>query len=105
MEEADLTKRIKAIGGKVRYFNDKRLIHLGGGSSGNVERATKARMLSTRYYCEKYDLDFSKVFRRKLRYERVKLFFCTLLRDERADKFRQSIEIMKIFYRDSKSEL
>ena len=74
-EEADLAKRLKANGGKTRYFKSKSLIHLEGKTTNDSEAATLRKIESLKYFCEKYNLNFQRRFQQNLRYQYFKYFF------------------------------
>jgi GT2 family glycosyltransferase len=73
-EEPDLTRRLRALGKKTGYFNDRKIIHLEGGTTADSELALRRRLDSAIYYCKKYSLNAESMLRRELRYERFKAF-------------------------------
>lgn len=104
-EEADLIKRIKiySTAKKVAFFRGKRIIHLEGGTEidSSIEhrlKVVKRLTDSDKYYAEKWNLDFNKIIRSRLRYSRFKkfIFFCLLnkekvLREKKLIAFYKSL--------------
>lgn len=95
-EEADLAKRLKANGGKTRYFKSKSLIHLEGKTTNDSEAATLRKIESLKYFCEKYNLNFQRRFQQNLRYQYFKYFFYWLSGNDEAKKHKKkSIFLLK----------
>lgn len=94
-EEADLSKRLKANGGKTRYFKSKSIIHLEGKTINDSEAATLRKIESLKYFCEKYNLNFQRRFRQNLRYQYFKYFFYWLSGNNEAKKTKKSILLLK----------
>ena len=84
-EEADLTRRIKLYSEAkvIRFFKNKKIIHLEGGTEEDTEEQYVVRMTritqSNLYYAEKFGLDFKRMIREKRRYQKFKLLACKLL--------------------------
>lgn len=73
-EEPDLIKRIKEKKYKIAYFNDKKIIHLEGKSSGASVDMLKIKLDSQKIYCEKYGIDFNREIRNEIRRMKVKSY-------------------------------
>ncbi len=98
MEEADLTRRIRQLGFKTAYFHKMQIIHLEGQTTDDGTIALKRRLESTRYYCEKYKLNFIDRINSELRYSYFKLFIYKVLRmNNKALILRNNIAILKGF--------
>ena len=98
-EEADLARRIKAINYKTKYFKDKSLIHLGGGTGTDKSFAIREGLRSTKYYCKKYNIDFDKKVLRQIRYQKFKYFIYRILKKEKCKEIKNHIEILKEYYK------
>lgn len=70
-EEQDLSKRVLQLGYQSVYDGTHSLIHLQGGSSSS-ESSLKYELTSLKYYCKKYNLDFSKRVKKKIRSMKLK---------------------------------
>jgi hypothetical protein len=81
-EEMDLIKRIKRLGRKTCYFNERRIIHLEGKTSTDSDLSLKRRLDSTMYYCEKYRMDFKKFIISEIRYLKLKKMIYIILNNE-----------------------
>lgn len=90
-EEADLTKRIMNINkqSKIRYYRQKRLIHLEGSSSPGIEgeiATIKRLMITEQYYCKKYQIDFQKRVKTRMRWINCKYYLYKILgKEKRSD--------------------
>lgn len=77
-EEPDLVRRIRGClnNPKIRYFKHKRIIHLEGGTEEkniNSKIASIRRMYDTeKYYTDKWKLDILKIYKDKLRHQKLK---------------------------------
>lgn len=98
-EEADITRRIIKINKKIRYFGDRKIIHLEGKTSGNSEKALERRIESLNYYCEKYNVDFDRRIRSEIRYTNLKRIVYLITRNGKIDTICRSLSILKE-YRD-----
>lgn len=101
MEEADLTRRIKASNYKTKYFKEKSLIHLGGGTVTNKSSAIRERVRSTKYYCKKYNIDFDKMLLHQIRYHKFKYFIYRIFKIEKCKEIKFYLEILKEYYKTS----
>lgn len=89
-EEEDLTKRIKLYSWakKIKFFRDKHIIHLEGGTE--VQSSTQTLVSLTRvlevsgYYADKWGLNVKKIYHKNIRYETIKLiiYFFLLKKDK-----------------------
>ena len=100
-EEADLARRIKASNYKTKYFKDKSLIHLGGGTVTNTSAKIHAGLRSTKYYCQKHNIDFNKKILHQIRYQKFKYFIYRILKKEKCKEVKLHIEILKEYYKTS----
>jgi len=100
-EEADLTRRIKASNYKTKYFKDKSLIHLGGGTGTDKSFAIREGLRSTKYYCQKYNIDFNKKVLHRIRYQKFRHFIYRIFKKEKCKEVKFHIEILKEYYKAS----
>jgi len=96
-EEPDLVKRIKNEGMKTDFFPEKKIIHLEGKTTKDKSQALKRRLNSTKYYCDKYNLDFEKYLIKEYRYNILKIFIFKLIDKERANILKKYNKIIKDF--------
>lgn len=96
-EESDLIKRIKNEGMNTAFFPEKKIIHLEGKTTKDKSQALKRRLDSTRYYCNKYNLDFEKYLIKEYRYNILKVFIFKLIDKERANILKKYNKIIKDF--------
>jgi len=96
-EEADLARRIKAYNYKIKYFKNKRLIHLGGKSSTDLSSTSKLseQLKSTKYYCQKYGIDYNKMILKEIRYLKFKRFVYKMINQHKCDEIEIYINILK----------
>ncbi len=102
-EEADLIKRIKiySVAKKIAFFNEKRIIHLEGGteSDNSLEqrlKVTKRLTDSDKYYAEKWGLDFNKIIKSRIKYSKFKKFvFCCLFKRDKVIREKELIRFYK----------
>jgi hypothetical protein len=100
-EEMDLLKRIRRLGRKTSYFNEKRIIHLEGKTSNDSDLALKRRLDSTKYYCEKYRLNFKKIVLTEIRYLKLKGIIYTILNNKvRKKNMSNQIDVYKKYLND-----
>lgn len=78
-EEADIANRVNAKGYKNLYDTSKRIIHREAGSSEGMARRYLQRMKASKYYCEKYGIDFEKEKNKEKRYCIFKSKFFALI--------------------------
>lgn len=74
-EEPDITRRIHDLGYIVKYKSHVKIIHLEGGATSDAGLAFQRRIKSLRYYCDKYQLNFSSWVKREIRVLYIKYFF------------------------------
>jgi len=94
-EEPDLVKRIKNEGMKTDFFPKKKIIHLEGKTTKDKSQALKRRLNSTKYYCDKYDLDFEKYIMKEYRYNILKSFIFKFIDKERVNILKKYNKIIK----------
>lgn len=94
-EEPDLIKRIKSLGGRIRYFKSRRIIHLEGQTVNSDEFALKRRLESARYYSKKYGLSFQKQVKSEIRYNKIKLFIYKFANKQLIDSTKNKINVLK----------
>lgn len=80
-EETYLCERLNDIGMKIGYFPQKRIVHLEGKSSGNVNTLLQ-QIKSLKYLCDESGWSYSHVLRR-MRQDRI---FKTLMGSDRSDE-------------------
>lgn len=95
-EESDLIKRIKKQGGKIGFFKSKKIIHLEGKTSNNLNTLL-VRLNSAKYYSKKYNLDFNKQIKQELLNNKIKLYLYILFNKSKSKIFKNNIEILKRF--------
>ena len=95
-EESDLIKRIKKQGGKIGFFKSKKIIHLEGKTSDNLNTQL-IRLNSAKYYSKKYNLNFNKQIKQELLNNKVKLYLYILFNKNKSKLFKNNIEILKKF--------
>ncbi|ANU27547.1 glycosyltransferase family 2 protein [Planococcus versutus] len=95
-EESDLIKRLRNKGYKTAYFKEKRIIHLEGKSSNNNFNALERRMNSLKYYCMKYDQNFSEYLEKEINYLRLKTVVYNLFRND-VRNLKKSIKILESY--------
>ena len=71
-EEPDLTMRLHELGKSTNYYNDKKIIHLEGGTSSDSELALRRRLDSALYFYRKIHKNPTKLFVRELRLDKLK---------------------------------
>ena len=72
-EEMDLCRRIRQAGYRVRYFREKRILHLQGQCTDDRYPAVFGKQLdSFRYVCRKHGIDAGKWLRKEARYQRFR---------------------------------
>lgn len=87
-EESDLILRIKkkSQANKTKFFKQKKLIHLEGGTqstnSDGILQAEHRSIAADKYYCEKYNLNFKKLMKQKIRKCKLKLLFSIIARNK-----------------------
>jgi len=103
-EEADLARRIKASNYETKYFKDKSLIHIGGETVRtftNKSSLIRVGLRSTKYYCEKYNIDFDKMVLRQIRRQKFKYFIYRIFKREECKEIKNHIEILKEYYKSA----
>lgn len=99
-EEADLTRRIKRNGWNTEYYSTKSIIHLEGKSSSDNESSLKMRLVSSQYYCEKYNLNFEDSLKRNIRYDYMKYLVYKFLDNKKSEIYKKNISIFKEFLQE-----
>lgn len=84
-EESDLTHRVYSLNNKykIKFFKNKKIIHLEGGSSPGIEGQCNSinRLLVTeKYYCKKYNINYEKRLKKRLSYEKFKLHLYKIMK-------------------------
>ena len=76
-EECDLLKRISMLDKrlKIKYFKDKRIIHIGRASSNTKIIAIEESLKSRLYYYKKYGMNSSKFMKKQIRLYNKKMFY------------------------------
>lgn len=83
-EESDLMRRIKSDSTRrTAFFGEKKIVHLEGGCTGPVTPESALRQVereyaSEKYYAGKYNLDFKKIVRYRLKTAKLKKFIYKL---------------------------
>lgn len=103
-EEADITRRIKKLKKKIRYFQNKHIIHLEGKTSGNSEKALERRLESLHYYCKKYGMNFDKRIETEIRYANLKHMVYSIMKSKNIETVDKNLGILK-GYRDRARDL
>lgn len=98
-EEADITNRIKKLGYKTDYFNEKRIIHLEGRSSSDRIKSYEKRLDSLFYYCDKYNKNFKKEITTEIKYENLKLIAYSIVNNEKKGLTKKKIELLNSYLR------
>lgn len=93
-EESDLIKRIKSLGGKIKFYKDKKIIHLEGKTVENNDAALYRRLDSAQYYCNKYSLNFNKQIKAEIRYNKLKHFIYRLTNNINSTNTNNVINIL-----------
>lgn len=95
-EEPDLCNRLNKIGKRVAFYKEKKIIHLEGKASSfsNFEKEKKL-LLSYRYYCKKYDINFKKELFSDLLYFNCYSFFAKLINTEKYISYNKRIKYIK----------
>ncbi len=70
-EEKDLCRRISNTKYQIKFFKNKRIIHLEGKSSLNLEK-DNILIKSHKYYCNKHHISFKKEVVSEIRYLKIK---------------------------------
>lgn len=88
-EESDLTRRLLKLdcGYKLDFYPQKQIIHVEGGTSGNVQNKSKESISkqaqSYVYFCEKYNLDPLSFWIHREKKLKIKKVYYALIRKER----------------------
>lgn len=97
-EEPDICIRVKKEGYHIKYFKNKKIIHLGGASSSNNNSQSTIRMLkSFKYFCCKYNINYIKYIKEEIIYLKVKLFFYKLFKPDNNIEIEQINRIINSF--------
>jgi GT2 family glycosyltransferase len=90
-EEPDLFRRLSFANYKSKFLFKSRIVHIGSTSTNNIELKTRHALDSEIYYYNKYNLNFNKNLRDKIKYNKFKLLIYNLLKNE-----QKVLEISKI---------
>lgn len=96
-EELDLTNRVKLCNKKykIKYFKEKRIIHLEGKSTEMKLEALNERMKSSIYLAKKYNLNANKKIRAELRYAKLKALVYKAFNNSKYNNIVNSIDVYK----------
>lgn len=94
-EEPDLTLRLHKIGKKTAYFKDRKIIHLEGGTSDDNELALRRRLDSALYFNNKIGRSAFKMFKRELRFFKLKKCIKTLAGSKSNSTILMNIRVLE----------
>ena len=94
-EEPDLTRRIHGLGYIIAYMSHIKIVHLEGGATSDSGMAFQRRIKSLKYYCDKYNLDFSAWIGREIRILYMKHWAGALLKRKDEKDLMKKIEFLK----------
>lgn len=103
-EEEDLVKRLKqkSKAKKVKFFGEKSIIHLEGGTEGRDYSSLRAKTericVTDSYYTYKWNLDYCKILKNRIRFYRFSILMNMLLL--RFDKVKEKKIVAKIFLKE-----
>ncbi|MGE5458989.1 MAG: glycosyltransferase, partial [Methanobacterium sp.] len=92
-EEPDLTKRLRSKKKKTAYYKDKKIIHLMS-QTITKDAALRKRLVSLKYYCDKYGNNFTKIINSYLIYEYMKMIIFFFVNKT---KFKTSKDVIMIY--------
>lgn len=103
LEEPDLIWRVKKIGGRIGYFPQYSIVHIGGASSDESSKSSEAihtRLASLKYFTQKYNLNINKILAGEIRLYTMKLIIAKTMR-KRNDikKYDEIIKLIKSYKR------
>lgn len=90
-EEPDLFRRLVLFNYKSKFLSKSRIVHIGSTSTNNIELKTRWGLDSEMYYYNKYNLNFIKNLRDKIKYNKFKLSIFKLVKNE-----QKILEISKV---------
>ncbi len=95
-EEGDLIRRIKLNdeNSKIKFFKEKKIIHLEGRSSEIKEKATEERLKSSIYYGKKYNLNINNRLSDELNYLKLKAGIYRIINKKKYSEIVKLINIM-----------
>ena len=110
-EEPDLIKRIKMNSnrGKIAYYKEKKIIHLEGGTEKKDIKTIKTKiernMVTYKYYCKKWGIDFNKNVNEIIRYQELKRIIYKIFKDKDNIKLIDELILMyKKYLREQNEE-
>lgn len=108
-EEEDLVRRIKlsATAKQIAFFNDKKIIHLEGGTEFKSYDQLRSRIqrenVSESYYAKKWDLNLKKIIKNRIRFLKTLMILQRLtFKSNKANEKKQMIEVYKLFLKELK---
>ena len=85
-EEPDLCLRVRRAGYHISFDKSKQIIHLQGAcSSTNFEKTFSRQLESFKHLCNKYGIQFNKILRSELRYQKAKLMLLYIIGKKNAE--------------------
>lgn len=96
-EESDLIKRIKKTGWSINYYKSKRIIHLEGGTTFDSIKSEERRLISLKYYCMKYNMNFQKEIRKERRIYQIKLTISKIMRLKSSEYYPKLLNLLDEF--------
>lgn len=88
-EESDICSYVKEKGYAIKYYKEKKIIHLQGAcSSSNYALVYKNQLNSFRIFCQKHNYDFYKIMQSELYIQKIKKMFILLLNQKKSEKYK-----------------
>ncbi len=97
-EEPDLCIRIRKENYHIKFFPNKKIIHLQGASTSQTSGNSNSYILeSFKYVCNKYDIGYKEYLQEELTYQKIKLWFLKSFRRKNIDLINVTEGIINAF--------
>ena len=94
-EEPDLTKRMFEKGYTSCFRNDLHIIHLECKNTAPSLSISQRKYESAKYYCKKYGINYKKILRQDLFYNRIKLIISRILQKKEYKNYKEKCSLIK----------